>query len=78
MILLHKSVILQKNAAKNILKGKIPQILQCKNGTKDFLKMLALTEIRRYISAKMRKSDFKNYWQKEKEKTPSSVSGNIN
>ena len=37
--------------------------------------MLALSEIKRYISSKTKNEDFENYWKKSKERTPSSIFG---
>ena len=48
-----------------MLKVQIPQTLQCDTKTKEFFEISALPKIRRYISAKIRKEDFKNYWQKK-------------
>ena len=38
------------------------------------LEMLALSEIKRYISSKIKKENFVDYWKKAKERTSSSIS----
>ena len=53
-------------------KGSISKTLQCDNETKEILKMLALPEIKRYISSKIQNENFGNYWKKAKERTSSS------
>ena len=44
----------KKEGTENILNGNIPQSLQCDNETREFLEILALPGIKRYISSKIK------------------------
>ena len=48
---------------------------QCDNETREFLEMMALPKIKRYISTKIKTKEFINYWKKAKEKTSPSIPG---
>ncbi len=54
----------EKEGAEDILNGNIQMIFQDDKEIKEFLEMLAIPKIKRYISSKIKTEDFKYYWEK--------------
>ena len=65
----------EKPGATQILEGNIPDDLGLDAEAKEFLSLLAISQIRTGLSSKVQTKDFINYWGKAQEKTASSFSG---